>query len=285
MVTGGASGIGKGVAEALLAEGAHVLICDVQDKLGEALAATSPNLHYMHCDVTADMGSVGDVAAAKLPNGASIWLLNAGVNTEVQEDILSTTDGKLWRKMVDINLSAVIDGTQAAYAHFERFPDGNKFIIGTASMAGLLPQAQVVYSATKAAVVQFMRSIALRVHQDGHRNIWCYALCPSFTDTPLARGDMTVDEHGAIQRGGGAWDEATRAHMARAIGGILTVEDQVKGVMGLLAQRPASGSVLRVTLRKGGAVVAHDLVSYTRDLGGPGPPRPGIPLFPAAAKL
>ena len=54
---------------------------------------------------------------------------------------------------------------------------------------------------------------------------------------------------------------------------------QVRGFMGLVEQKPPSGAVLRVTLRKRGTEVAHDLVSYGREMGGPNPSRPGLDLF------
>ena len=79
--------------------------------------------------------------------------------------------------------------------------------------------------------------------------------------------------------GDGDWDAGALERMSAEIGGILRVEDQVKGVMGLISEKPANGAVLRVTLRKRGTVVAHDLVSYGRDQGGPERARPGIPLF------
>ena len=68
-----------------------------------------------------------------------------------------------------------------------------------------------------------------------------------------------------------------------AIGGVLEVADMVKGVMGLISEQPENGAVLRVTLRKRGTVVAHDLMQYGRDQGGPHDPRDGVDLF--ASKL
>ena len=58
--------------------------------------------------------------------------------------------------------------------------------------------------------------------------VMAYTLCPSFTDTPLARGDITVDEAGNVLRGDGGWDDTAKTMMTKAIGGILTVDDQVR---------------------------------------------------------
>ena len=73
-----------------------------------------------------------------------------------------------------------------------------------------------------------------------------------------------------------------------AIGGVLEVADMVKGVMGLISEQPENGAVLRVTLRKRGTVVAHDLMQYGKELGGEESQRPGIVMMEQtveAAKL
>jgi len=282
VVTGGASGIGKGVTEALLAEGADVVIADVQAELAKEFVAHRPGrITFVECDVTKlkDLQAV-EAAAASLANGAAIWFLNAGITTENIEDILQMPNGKRWKKMIDINVTAVIEGAQIAYEHMKRHKvPGTKFIIGTASMAGLLPQTAPVYAATKAAVIQFQRSLATRLKAANKRDILCYTLCPSFTDTPLARGDISINASGDIVRGAGTWDAATKERMTKEIGAILDIKDMVAGVMGLIARQPPSGAVLRVTMRRGGAAVVHDLVSYGKELGGNAAPRPGIELF------
>ena len=65
------------------------------------------------------------------------------------------------KKMQDININAVIEGTQVAYLHMKSCNvTGDKFIVATASMAGLLATAGPIYGANKAAVVHFTRSLA-----------------------------------------------------------------------------------------------------------------------------
>lgn len=59
----------------------------------------------------------------------------------------------------------------------------------------------------------------------------------------------------------------------------MEVSDMVQGFMGLIFEVPDNGSVLRVTMRKRGTMVVHDLMQYGKDQGGAGPPRDGVLLF------
>merc|ERR1719245_2909798 len=133
-------------------------------------------------------------------------------------------------------------------------------------MAGLPPQASPVYCANKAGVNHFMRSMAVRLAAEArgrsehfNNSVWCYSVCPTFTDTPLWRdGDP----------------EGTR----RSVGGVARVQDIVDALLDLIAQRPLSGSICRVTLRNGGHRVVRDLMAYGKELGGPLPAREGTVL-------
>src|SRR5690606_22270784 len=78
LITGGASGLGAGTARMLVAEGASVVLADVQDELGQALAAELGQT-YVHCDVTQEADGQAAVAAAQKA-GALFGLINcAGI--------------------------------------------------------------------------------------------------------------------------------------------------------------------------------------------------------------
>lgn len=270
VITGGASGIGAAFARALLDAGLFVVIGDLepQRSKAETLAhAYKPGRAiFVPCDVTqkADLEALAVAAAALPSHGASIWLSNAGISAQsAGKDLLRDYDDVSWKVEQDINIHAVIEGAQVAYRHMRNCNVvGDKFILATASMAGLLPEASPVYCANKAAVINFGRSLAVRLSLGSNnfdKSVRCYTMCPTFTDTPLWR--LPGPEMISLQQ--------------KVIGGVARVEDIVEGFLDLLEKRPPSGSVCRVTLRGGGRSVVRDLMPYGKEFGGPLPAREG----------
>ncbi|MEX2080403.1 MAG: SDR family NAD(P)-dependent oxidoreductase [Dehalococcoidia bacterium] len=234
VVTGGGSGIGRAMCMALAREGAGVVVADrddqgASDTVGLIVAAGGDAL-ARHCDVT----STADIAAAIacsherfgrfdiLANNAGVGGSGAGLFDDDPGD---------WRQMVEINLSAVIDGTRIGVREMKR--SGGGVIVNTASMGGLLPMPDSpVYAATKAGVINFTRSLAHLALED---RIRVNAICPTFTDTPLVRqgGDERVEE------------------MKLLVGGILQPEDIAAGLIELLEDDSRAGAIMRVTVRGG----------------------------------
>lgn len=273
VITGGASGIGAATAEALLKLGMYVVVGDLESQRPKAqeLIGKHPagRIVFVPCDVTkkADLEALAAAAAALPSKGASLWYNNAGIATEGfgegDEDILS--GGSRWRLMQEININAVIEGTQVAYLHMKSCKvAGEKFIVATASMAGLLATPGPIYGANKAAVVHFTRSLAERFFlalDPFDKDMYCYAICPTFTETPLFRQGSERMQRATI----------------RSVGGLARAEDLANGVVDLVTQRPLSGSICRVTLRGNGKQVVRDLMPYGKEAGGnfAGPPREG----------
>mmetsp|Transcript_123887 Transcript_123887/g.264058 ORF Transcript_123887/g.264058 Transcript_123887/m.264058 type:complete len:278 (-) Transcript_123887:78-911(-) len=269
VITGGAGGIGKASAELWLGEGGNVVIADIQKEKGEAFAAEHPGRAvFVYCD-TLKRADLEAAAAAAVPLGQlTCWFNNAGYGEPTDHiAALRKTDSidKL-RRMVDVNFNAYVEGTGIALRNFNKERGGT--IVSTASMAGLLPiGAPPVYSASKAANVQFTRALGLTLGDASPIRV--YGLCPSYTATA----------------GGPPRDQ-----IQKSLGGVLEAEHQAHGFMLLVRQRPPNGSIMRVTVRNRGARVVHDLVVYGRELGGNEKPREGVvlsdaPLVPPAAKL
>ena len=90
IVTGGASGIGRGIVERFVAEGARVVIADVQDERGEALAAElGPDAHFRHADVgdQAQVGRLVDTAVETF-GGLHVMVNNAGRSSPMKKGFL-----------------------------------------------------------------------------------------------------------------------------------------------------------------------------------------------------
>jgi NAD(P)-dependent dehydrogenase (short-subunit alcohol dehydrogenase family) len=188
IVTGGASGIGKAVATRLAERGAEVVVTDIDDANGEAVA-TQIGGTYVHLDVA----SSDEWDAVVISHGPfDIAFLNAGISTGEEREpdelpIVNLTDAA-YRQIMAINVDGVVFGARAVLpAMIER---GSGDIIATASMAGLVPMGpDPIYGLTKHAVVGFIRSLAAASEQ--HSADICFsAMCPGFVDTNIIGAEL-----------------------------------------------------------------------------------------------
>ena len=173
LVTGGARGIGESVSRLLVAEGAQVVVADVLDDAGNALAEEL-DAEYMHLDV-ADPAQWAAAAAAR---PFTIGVLNAGIGARY-DDLTDVADG-VFEQVMAINATGVYLGTRELL----RCMRGRGGAISvTASIAGLVAHAQSpIYAASKWAALGWVRSIAPSLLAEGIR---INAVCPGLVDTPI----------------------------------------------------------------------------------------------------
>ena len=135
VVTGGASGIGKGIAGALLGEGMQVVIADVEKPVLEATAAELGAVG-IHTDV-GDAASVQALADETLERFGAVHVVcnNAGVGPV---GWMADTTLDDWRWLIDVNLWGVIHGVTTFLPILERNAEGGR-IVNTGSLAGLVP--------------------------------------------------------------------------------------------------------------------------------------------------
>jgi 3alpha(or 20beta)-hydroxysteroid dehydrogenase len=179
-VTGGASGIGRAVAEAFIAHGAQVVIADITDStsLADEIGAAFVQVDVSSEDsVASAMHQAAELCGGKL----DVIVLNAGVGDV--GPTFETTDQALIEKVTKINHWGVLYGLKHAPALMN---DGGS-IISTSSMAAFInvPGAGV-YSAGKRAVTSMTEMAALEL---GSRNIRVNCVCPGYTATALGSGD------------------------------------------------------------------------------------------------
>jgi NAD(P)-dependent dehydrogenase (short-subunit alcohol dehydrogenase family) len=182
LITGGSNGIGEGVARHLADRGAHVVLADIDDARGKAVADELGGL-FIRTDVADPASSTAAVAAAvEAYGGLHLAHLNAGVSSwcGMGEDF----DPEAYRRSMAINLDGVVYGVAAARPAIKA--SGGGTIVATASMAGLVPAPfDPIYAANKHAVVGLMRSLGPSYAGDGIR---VHALCPSFAHTNIIKG-------------------------------------------------------------------------------------------------
>jgi NADP-dependent 3-hydroxy acid dehydrogenase YdfG len=179
VVTGGASGIGRAMAEAFRAAGMQVVIADVEEA---PLQSTARELGvYAHrVDVTNAEAMEGLAADVRSRFGTCHLLCNnAGVGGGGRLEELTLKD---WKWVIDVNLWGVVHGLQAFLPMLLANPDGGH-VVNTASMAGLSPlPGAAPYSATKYAVVGI--SETMRAELEG-TEVGVSVLCPGFVRTNI----------------------------------------------------------------------------------------------------
>ncbi|MEZ0341589.1 SDR family oxidoreductase [Mycobacterium sp. pV006] len=180
LVTGGASGIGRATAVRLAAEGARVCVVDIDDDAATHVAAEIGGLG-LRCDVT-DPEQIDTAFATCVDElgGLDIAFLNAGITIHWTGDI-GSLDLAQYRSSTGVNVDGVVFGARAAVRAMRMLGDGDRAILATSSLAGLMPwHPDAVYSLGKHAVVGFMRSIAPNLAAEG---IAVHTICPGITET------------------------------------------------------------------------------------------------------
>jgi NAD(P)-dependent dehydrogenase (short-subunit alcohol dehydrogenase family) len=169
VITGGASGIGLATVELFVAEGAKVVIADLDHTKGTALAARLGDVaYYQQCDVS-DRAQVEALIQAALCTfgGLHIMFNNAGMACAPFPHFIDDTLEDFHRVM-GVNLLGSMLGTQIAARHMK--DHGGGAILNNSSIAGVLAgQAMMTYRASKAGLIQFSKSAAIDLAQYGIR--------------------------------------------------------------------------------------------------------------------
>ena len=205
IITGGASGIGAGTARRFVAEGAKVLISDLDEENGGALAdELGDRAAFFRTDVSQE-----EQVAAMIGEATDLWgrldclFNNAGFGGALGP--IATTSVEDFDLTMDVLLKGAFLGMKHAAPVMAAQKSGS--IISTASIAGIRAgYAPHLYSVAKSAVIHLTRSVALEL---GEHNVRVNAICPGFIATPLAAGHPQADESRVQQ-----WREAEAGSQA-----------------------------------------------------------------------
>ncbi len=186
LITGGGSGMGMVASRLFASEGAKVVLTDVADQAGEAVAAeigaAGGEAVFVHADVSkeADAKAMVDAAVERFGR-LDVLYNNAGVMMSADGSV-DTTDESVWDTTLAINVKGVAFGCKFGVPAM--IASGGGSIINVASFVAWLGAAtsQTAYTASKGAVLAMTREIAVEYARKGIR---CNALCPGPIDTPL----------------------------------------------------------------------------------------------------
>jgi len=196
VVTGGASGIGLAAVRRLAAEGARVVVADVDPEGGTAAAAEVDGL-FVRTDVTSEVEVAALFAAALDAYGSvDVSFHNAGISPPEDDSIL-TTGLDAWRRVQEVNLTSVYLCCRAVLPIMQR--QGRGAIVNTASFVAVMGSAtsQISYSASKGGVLAMTRELGVQFARQGIR---VNALCPGPVNTPLLQELFAADPERARRR-------------------------------------------------------------------------------------
>ena len=183
LITGGASGIGAAAARLFAAEGARVIVADVQADLGRQVAADIDGL-YVQLDVAHEPDWARAATLVKERHGRlDVVFNNAGVvcGRSIEDMDLAT-----WNRVIGINLTGVMLGCRTGIRLMKANPGGAKgAIVNTASTAAYAAiPGDPAYSASKSGVRLLTKAVAVHCARAGYA-IRCNSLHPGATDTPI----------------------------------------------------------------------------------------------------
>lgn len=184
LISGGASGLGLASAKRLAAEGATVVIADINAELGEASAAEIENVEFAPLDVTREAPWIKLIDGIVAKHGRLDVLMNsAGI---VQLASIEDTSEELWRKINAVGTDGTFFGCKHALRVMK--PNGSGSIINMCSTASIQGGNRIfAYAASKSAIRGMTKSVAVLCAQEGY-GVRCNSVHPGNMATPMLHG-------------------------------------------------------------------------------------------------
>ncbi len=187
-ISGAASGMGEAIACLFAEEGAAVALIDVQGDKGRAVAERirkgGGRATFVDCDVRREDQVRSSIDQSTREFGGLHIVVNCAGIVQVKQ--LHELDVADWDHLMDINIKSIFLSTKHAIPHLRK--NARSYIVNIGSVGSFIAQSSTpAYTASKGAVMQLSKSIALDYAADGVR---CNCVCPGITDTPMFREHM-----------------------------------------------------------------------------------------------
>ncbi|MBI4517117.1 MAG: SDR family oxidoreductase [Deltaproteobacteria bacterium] len=248
VVTGAASGIGAATARRFAQEGARLVLSDLNEGAGEALAQEL-GATFLRADV-ADPAQVETLmqTATDRYGVLNIVFNNAGIGTYGKSPDL---DVEMWKRVIEVDLHGVFYGCKFAVPLLRRA--GGGVIVNTASISGLFGDyGLVAYNAAKGGVVNLTRTVAI---DHARENIRCNCVCPGPIETPLLSPLLALPN-------------AVAEYNALVPMGRIGKPEEIAAAVAFLASDDAAYITGAALVVDGGLTAATGQVSFSKLLGG-----------------
>lgn len=248
VITGAASGIGAATARRFAQEGATLVLSDLNEALGGALAKELHAAAFVSVDV-ADPQQVAALMQTAAERCGTIHIVfnNAGVGSYGKAPDL---DLETWKRVIDIDLSGVFYGCKFAIPHLRRA--GGGAIVNTASISGLFGDyGLVAYNAAKGGVVNLTRTVAI---DHARENIRVNCVCPGPIETPMLTPVLAMPS---------ALEEYCKVVPMGRVG----QPEEIAAAVAFLASNDASYITGTAITVDGGVTAATGQVSFSRLIG------------------
>jgi len=200
VITGAASGIGRGIAEVFSAAGMKVVLSDIEEAplrdAAESIRSTGAEVHSVVADVS-DADQVDNLAreAIQAFGGVQVLCNNAGVLAVGASSWESSLED--WQWNLGVNLMGAVHGVRAFVPLMIRQGD-DCHVVNTASLAALVPTENSLYGTGKAALLAFTESLSLELKRAASK-ISVSVLCPAFVNTNILESERYRPAH--LRRG------------------------------------------------------------------------------------
>lgn len=250
VITGGASGIGFGLAEALAKRGVRLVLADVREdallQAADELRAEGAEVVIVATDVS-DATSVDRLAHRTLELFGRVDLLCNNAGLVSPSGPLWEQETRTWERMIAVKVMGVVHGVRAFVPFM--IEQGNGHVLNTASSGGLAPLAhRTPYTTTMHAVVGLTETLDIELRQEGP-NLGATVLCPGLVDTPLGTNSAAL---GAISLPPG--NGMSMRQIPAASGGILTPLEVAEAALSAIVENkvhvaPGHGVLARAKAR------------------------------------
>jgi len=193
LITGAGMGIGREAARLFAAEGARVVVADIDERAAGETAAAIAAAGGEALATVGDVALEADVArmiAAGVARFGALHVLynNAGVLWKDRDRSVLETDETWWDRVIAVNLKSVFWVTKHGIPHLRRAGGGSIILMGSVSALAGFTRAQDAYTAAKGGLISLGKSLAIQFARD---RIRCNVIHPGIVDTPLQAPYLT----------------------------------------------------------------------------------------------